>query len=206
MPEKSRTIGYLCPVCGQTVIVERSRFQLAAGNSRLPCPCGRSELTIKQMGDRCEIVVPCAVCARDHRVTCSNEALLDQPLVALSCSKSGLPCCCIGEPDGVFRAMKHLEQAVDKLAADNESNQRGAFLNQVVMDEVLGEVKEIAARGGISCGCGSHQYGIRVGFSSVDLMCAQCGAVLRLPAATPEDIDQVCSRYTLQIPGKKEAN
>lgn len=28
MPENKRTIGYLCPVCGKAVVVERSEFQL----------------------------------------------------------------------------------------------------------------------------------------------------------------------------------
>ena len=37
MPENKRTIGYLCPVCGKAVVVERSEFQLAASDSRLPC-------------------------------------------------------------------------------------------------------------------------------------------------------------------------
>ena len=35
MPENKRTIGYLCPVCGKAVVVERSEFQLAASDSRL---------------------------------------------------------------------------------------------------------------------------------------------------------------------------
>jgi len=201
MPENIRTIGYLCPVCGKAVVVARSEFQLCAADSRLPCPCGKSALTITQLGDRCELTVPCAVCARDHRVSCSNEALLHQKLLALTCAKSGLGCCYIGEEQAVFEAMDQLEQSVDKLVMDGQAQRRGAFLDEVVMGEVLGEVKEIAARGGISCGCGSKDYGVRVGFSSVELVCARCGAALRLPAATPDDIDRVCARYTLTIPG-----
>ena len=90
MPENKRTIGYLCPVCGKAVVVERSEFQLAASDSRLPCPCGKSELTIRQMGDHCEITVPCVCCAKDHTAACSNDALLHQRLMSLSCSASGL--------------------------------------------------------------------------------------------------------------------
>ena len=204
MAEQKRTIGYICPVCGKAVIVERSRFQLAASDSKLPCPCGKSELTITQMGDHCEITVPCLFCAKDHRVVCTNEALLDQKLLALSCSASGLNVCCIGEEEQVFQAMERLEQAVDKMVMDSQAQQRGAFLDDVVMGEVLGEIKEIASRGGISCGCGKKDYGIKVGFSDVNLICAHCGATLRLGAATPDDIDSVCAKYTLTIPGKKE--
>ena len=46
MPEVKRTIGYICPVCGKAVVVERTEFQLAAGKNVLPCPCGQSELVI----------------------------------------------------------------------------------------------------------------------------------------------------------------
>ena len=204
MSEDKRTIGYICPVCGKAVVVERSQFQLAAADSHLPCPCGKSELTIRQLGDRCEITVPCLYCAKDHTVACSDQALLHQRLLALSCSASGLPCCYIGQEEAVFQAMEQLEQAVDKLVLDGQTDRRGAFLDEVVMGEVLGEIKEIAARGGISCACGSRDFGIKVGFSAVDLVCARCGATLRLPAATPDDIDGVCARYTLTIPGTKE--
>ena len=204
MPEEKRTIGYICPVCGKAVIVERTAFQLAAADNHLACPCGKSELTIRQRGDHCEVTVPCVYCAKDHKVACSNDALLHQKLLALTCSASGLGCCYVGEENDVFHAMEKLEQAVDKLVMDAQAEQRGAFLDEVVMGEVLGEIKEIAARGGISCTCGSKDYGIKVGFSDVDIICAHCGATLRLDAATPDDIDAVCAKYTLTIPGKKE--
>lgn len=203
MTEENRTIGYICPVCGKAVVVERTAFQLAAGNNTLPCPCGKSELRIEQQGDRCEITVPCLFCARDHRTGCSNDALLKERLVALSCAASGLGICYIGGQDQVFSAMEKLEAAVDKLRLDDEMETRGVFLDQVVMGEVLAELKDIAGRGGIRCACGSRDYGIRVGYSAVDVVCARCGAALRLNAATPDDIDDICAKYTLTIPGKE---
>ena len=203
MAEKKRTLGYICPVCGKGVIVERTAFQLAAADSVLPCPCGKSELTIHQRGDRCELTVPCLFCAKDHHVACSNEALLERKLVSLSCSASGLGCCYIGEEDAVFQAMEKLEAAVDKMRLDDEMESRDAFLDSVVMSEVLGELKDIAARGGIKCGCGSADYGIKVGYAAVDVVCARCGATLRLPAASADDIDDICAKYTLTIPGKE---
>ncbi len=204
MAEEMRTIGYICPVCGKAVVVERSAFQLAAANNVLPCPCGKSELVITQQGDRCQIAVPCLFCAKDHHTACSYDALLHQKLVALSCSASGLGICYIGEKEPVFSAMEKLEAAVDKLRLDDQMETRGTFLDEVVMGEVLAELKDIAGRGGIKCGCGAADYGIKVGYSAVDVVCAHCGAVLRMNAATPDDIDDICSRYTLTIPGKKE--
>lgn len=203
MPEEMRTIGYICPVCGKAVVVERSAFQLAAADNTLPCPCGKSELVIEQQGDRCEITVPCLFCAKDHRTACSNDALLKQKLVSLSCSASGLGICHVGESEPVFTAMEKLEAAVDKLRLDDQMETRGTFLDEVVMGEVLAELKDIAARNGVRCACGSTDYGIKVGYSAVDVVCARCGAALRVNAATPDDIDDICSSYTLTIPGKK---
>lgn len=204
MPEEARSIGYICPVCGQAVIASRTAFQLCAGDSVLPCPCGKSELRFTQLGDRCEITVPCLLCARDHTAVCSNDAMLNQKLLALSCPKSGLGCCYIGEEGPVFRAMEQLEQAVDKLRADDQGERRGAFLNDGVMAEILEELRDIAQRGGVSCGCGSTEYGVKVGYAAVDVVCAACGAALRLPAATADDLDALCARYTITIPGRKE--
>ena len=204
MPEEARLIGRVCPVCGQSVIVRRTPFQLCAGDSVLPCPCGKSELRVAQLGDRCEITVPCLLCARDHTAVCSNKALVGQRLLALSCPQSGLGICCIGEEGPVYQAMEKLEAAVDKLRMDDQADRRGAFLNETVMAEVLGELKDIAQRGGVRCACGSADYGIKVGYSSVDLVCAHCGAALRLGAATPGDLDALCARDSLTIPGRKE--
>ena len=204
MSEKTRTIGYICPACGNAVIAQRTAFQLCAGDTVLPCPCGKSELAFTQLGDRCEITVPCLFCARDHRAVCGNEALLRQRLLALSCPASGLGCCYIGEEGQVFRAMEKLEQAVDKLRLEDQTESRGAFLDEVVMGEALAELKDIAARGGVKCACGSTDYGVKVGYSSVDLVCARCGAALRLPAATPDDLADLCARDTLTIPGRKD--
>lgn len=78
------------------------------------------------------------------------------------------------------------------------------FLNETIMTEVLGELKDIAARGGISCTCGAKDYRVKVLYSAVELSCADCGAKLRLPAATGEDLEDLCCRYTLTIGGKGE--
>lgn len=69
------------------------------------------------------------------------------------------------------------------------------------MYEVLSELKDIAARGGVSCTCGSKEYSIAVHRGSVDLICKSCGGKLRLPAATDEDLDRLCCQMKLTIHG-----
>ena len=113
----------------------------------------------------------------------------------------GLDCCYVGEEGPVFAAMKRLEEAVDKLEA--AAGAEGTFIDDVIMHEVLSEIRDIAQRGGISCACGSKEWKLQVNFSSVDLFCARCGAALRIPAATADDLEDICCKPSLLIHGKE---
>lgn len=197
--DAKRTLAYICPACRQSVAVERSVFQLAAASSELPCPCGKSSLKVELMGDRVRLTVPCLFCGRDHTVTCSSRAFLHERVLAFSCAASGLDCCYVGEEGPVFAALKRLEEAVDKLEAD--AGAQGTFLDELVMHEVLSEIRDIAQRDGVSCTCGSRQWKLQVNYSSVDLTCVGCGAVMRIPAATADDIDDICCKDKLVIRG-----
>ena len=197
--EIKRTLAYICPSCHQSVIVERSVFQLAASANELPCPCGKSALRVEMMGDRVKLTVPCLFCQTEHTVTCSAKAFLHEKALAFSCGASGLDCCYVGEEGPVFAAVRRLEEAVDKLEQD--AGEKGAFLDELVMHEVLSELKDIAARGGISCACGSKRWKMQVNYSSIDLFCADCGAAMRIPAATASDIDDICCKNTIVIHG-----
>ena len=198
--ETKRFLSYICPNCLQSVIVERDLFSLAAAPAHIKCPCGKSELTVEFQPNRVQLTVPCLFCGRDHTVSCSSHAFVREKALAFSCAASGLDCCYVGEEGPVYAATARLEQAVDKL--EEESARQGSFLDEIVMHEVLSEIRDIAARGGISCACGSRDWTFRVNYSSVDLICAHCGAEMRIPAATADDIDDICCKNTILIRGK----
>ena len=200
--EPKRTIAYLCPECRQAVVVEKTVFSLAAAPGKIPCPCGKSALETEMLGDRVKLTVPCLFCGRTHTVTCSTHAVLHEKTLAFSCAASGLDCCYVGEEGPVFAAMERLEEAVDKMEA--AAGEKGTFLDEIIMHEVLSELRDIAQRGGVSCTCGSKSWKLQVNFSSVDLICAQCGAALRIPAATADDLEDLCCKPTLLIRGKGE--
>ena len=195
--EAKRTIGYICPSCRQAVIAERTVFSLAAGNSKIPCPCGKSALQINVLGDYAELTVPCLFCGKEHTTSCSMEAFLGKKALAFSCRMSGLACCYVGEEAQVFAAMRRLEEASDKIPTPEK--REGQFMDEIIMQEVLSEIKDIAQRNGISCTCGSHSWKMRLNYSSVDIICAQCGAALRLPAATEDDLADICCKTSLTI-------
>ena len=201
--DTKRYLAYICPHCRQSVIVERDLFSLAASTAHIKCPCGKSELTVEFLPNRVQLTVPCLFCGRDHTVSCSSHAFVREKALAFSCAASGLDCCYVGEEGPVYAATARLEQAVDKL--EEESARQGAFLDEIVMHEVLSEIRDIAARGGISCACGSQKWTFRVNFSSVDLICQACGAEMRIPAATADDIDDICCKSTILIRGKSKS-
>ena len=206
--EKTRFISYLCPKCRQSVIVEKDVFALAAGPARIQCPCGQSELTIEFMPQRVSLRVPCVACGREHFVSCPTHAFLREKALAFSCAASGLDCCYVGEEGPVYAATARLERAIDKLEAPDGSGQtedeeKPPFLDPLIMEEVLSEIRDIAARGGISCTCGSKNWTFQLHYSSVDLMCRDCGAEMRIPAATADDLDDICCKTKLLIRGKE---
>ena len=139
--DAKRSIAFLCPVCRQSVILERTVFQLAASGSRLPCPCGKSALTVSLMGDQVRLTVPCLFCEQEHTVSCSTAAFLQEKTLAFSCANSGLDCCYVGEEASVFAAMRRLEETVDVL--ESEAGAQGTFLNDLVMEEILGEIMDV---------------------------------------------------------------
>ena len=197
--EEMRSFGYICPACGKAVLHSRSVFALNAAAARMECECGKEALTAETDGLRFRLQVPCGVCGGHHQAECDAGALLHGRGIGLACPAKQELCCYIGEETQVRKAMEGLALRVAKEKAGPDE----AFTDNVIMYEVLSELKDIAARGGIRCRCGSTRYGIQVHRDSVDLCCQDCGGKLRLPAATDEDLDRLCCQMKLVIPGKR---
>ena len=122
---------------------------------------------------------------------------------ALGCAKTRQFCCFIGPEGTVEKNLRDLAVLAEKEHQQQEDGEE-AFVDNVIMYEILSELKDIAARpDGITCACGSERYRMQVRPAAVDLICEDCGAKLRIGAATDEDLDRLCCRMTLQIPGKK---
>ena len=199
MAEQMRTFGYICPSCGKAVLGERTQFALAAAAAGVVCGCGHSELTAEPAGHTYRVTVPCGVCGGEHRAEVPLESVLAGPGVGLACPETRQLCCYIGERPRVERALAGLERTIEK----QKERAGDTFVDDVIMYEVLSELRDISARGGISCACGAKGCSLDIHGGAVDLVCPACGGRLRLPAATDEDLDRLCCQYTLTIPGKK---
>lgn len=201
MREEMRTFGYLCPKCGKPVMGARSIFALEASDAEIVCECGESVLHTEFDGSKYKIYVPCGICGETHVATCSPERVLEGA-TALGCAKTKQFCCFIGSEGTVEKNLRELSILAEKEKQQQKDDSQEAFLDNVIMYEVLSELKDIAARpNGITCACGSQHYGMEIRRAAVDLVCRDCGAKLRIPAATDRDLDDLCCHMKLVIPG-----
>ena len=150
MKEEMRTFGYLCPVCHKSVIAGRSTFALSASGAVISCECGKSSLSVDSDGRRFRLSVPCGLCGEEHTAECDSEQLLRGEGIGLACPQTKALCCFIGEDYAVEREMEQLSLTAAKQREQGEGED--VFLDNVIMYEVLSELREIAARPhGITC-------------------------------------------------------
>ena len=201
MREEMRTFGYLCPECGGTVMATRSVFALEASNAEVECVCGKSAFKVKFDGKAYQVYVPCGICGETHVASCLPERILHNA-TALSCVQTKQFSCFIGDEGTVEKNLRELGILVEKEKQQKEDG-HDIFVDNVIMYEVLSELKEIAERpNGITCSCGASSYGMEIRRSAVDLVCKRCSARLRIPAATDRDLDDLCCHVKLVLPGK----
>ena len=202
MSEEMRTFGYLCPKCGKPVMGTRSIFALEAADAEIICDCGESVLQTEFDVEKYKVYVPCGICGETHMAVCPPERVL-KGATALGCAKTKQFCCFIGDEGTVEKNLRELVILAEKEKQQKDSEDPEAFVDNVIMYEVLSELKDIAARkDGITCACGSKHYGMEIRRSAVDLVCRDCGAKLRIPAATDRDLDDLCCHMKLVIPGR----
>ena len=202
MSEEMRTFGYLCPKCGKPVMGTRSIFALEAADAEIICDCGESVLQTEFDGEKYKVYVPCGICGETHMAVCPPERML-RGATALGCAQTKQFCCFIGDEGTVEKNLRELVILAEKEKQQKDGEEPEAFVDNVIMYEVLSELKDIAAREkGITCACGSSRYGMEIRRSAVDLICRDCGAKLRIPAATDRDLDDLCCHMKLVIPGK----
>lgn len=197
--EEMRSFGYICPKCGKAVLGSRSKFALSAAAARITCDCGDEGMEIQTDGSRFRLWVPCGLCGEVHQAEVEYAALMNGRGIGLACPATQQICSYAGEEGEVRRSIEELAIRVEKEKSGDDT----AFTDDVIMYEVLSELKEIAARGGISCTCGAGEYGIQIHRGAVDLVCRECGGKLRIHAGTDEDLDRLCCQMTLTIRGGK---
>ena len=146
MQEEMRTFGYLCPKCGKTVMAARSVFALEASNAEVACECGGSALRVEFDGQKYRAHVPCGICGETHVAVCEPERML-HGATALGCAATKQFCCFIGPEGTVEKNLRELAVLAEKEKQQEGSEEPEAFVDNVIMYEVLSELKEIPPPG-----------------------------------------------------------
>ena len=146
MNEEMRTFGYLCPSCGKTVMGTRSVFALAASNAEIECECGKSTLKVTYDGDKYRVYVPCGLCGETHVAVCPPDRIL-HGATALGCAKTKQFACFIGEEGIVEKNLRELAVLAEKeKQQENSEEGKEAFVDNVIMYEVLSEIGRASCR------------------------------------------------------------
>ena len=198
MKQELRAFGYLCPACGKQVIASRTPFALQASAVAVVCDCGKSELTAENDGKFFRITVPCGICGEEHRAEVPASAVLNGDGIGLTCPDVRQMCCYLGAPHRVEQGIAELALAVEKRKALGDE----PFVDSVIMFEVLSELRDMLSRDAISCSCGHKGCSMDILGTAVELLCPDCGGRMRVPAATDEDLDQLCCHMKLTIKGR----
>ena len=200
MKEKMRTIGYLCPRCRKPVMQQRSRFALAASGAIVQCECGKSELQIDFDGEKFRISVPCGVCGGEHLAECSADRSSTARASACLPETSEL-CCFIGEEYAVERALAQLQITAEKaVRAGRRARGLHRHGHHVRGAERIKGDRHAPARSPAPAAA-SLPYAGASRRRRPHLRGLRREAAHR--RGDGRDLDRLCCRMTLQIPGKK---
>lgn len=160
------------PQCGKTVMGTRSVFALEASNAEVECACGKSALKVEFDGTEYHIYVPCGICGETHEAHCPPERVLRAP--PPGCARRGNSAAY--RPEGRWRKTCGIWRCWRRRSTQQQEDGEEAFVDNVIMYEILSELKDIAAgRMGITLRLRHGRYGMEIRRSAVDLIAGTAG-------------------------------
>ncbi len=153
-------IAYRCPECGGFVHSIVGVFSLTGELIRLKCGCGKSELSMRNIGDRIQLNIPCFICEKEHIYTVSRSALFSSNVFSFSCTFTGVDICFVGSEVGVESSIKTADRELEQLMRENEiddffsrDERYEESVDYTAVTAAVSVIKELAADGKIHCGC-----------------------------------------------------
>ena len=184
---KNILAAYRCADCGDTVFGMTGAVALTGDMIKLKCPCGKSEMTIKNIPDgKVRITVPCAFCQSNHTFVISKKLLLSKELFTYPCPYTAIDICFFGTDEKVKEAVKESDEVLNQYLVDENGNRLSDFgkplpaSDEQVRDLITLVLGELADDGKIFCDCGvSHDLAVRDGDDYVEVFCKKCGCSKR---------------------------
>lgn len=177
-------IAYRCPSCFDTVKSVVGAMNLSGAMFKLKCPCGGSELTIKNVeNEKMRLTVPCVFCPHPHSHLVSRQMIMSRDLFTIPCSYAGIDICFFGTQEEVERAIDESDAEIGELADDeqlqglrdlNENDRNGG--DEHIGDLVTFVLGDMIEENDVTCNCGNDgEYEIYRDVGSVTLKCKKCG-------------------------------
>lgn len=116
------------------------------------------------------------------------------------CGQENLEIGFIGDRKIIEHTIADHKREIDNAIREMDSDEYGENIeNPRVMLEILNRVHDIAEKGGVYCQCGSAAVEIVVLPNGVELVCAQCGTRLLVPAQDEQDILYLAAMDSIEL-------
>lgn len=203
--ELSTAFALRCAGCGNIKIDQINIFQLSGKKGyRVCCDCSNEKSIIKRKRKKIEISYYCIICDHEHKkIIPEKNFWLKNTYNALVCPHTDLNLGYYGSYKKINKLLKKQQEDLDSMA-----NELGFddFANPEILLEVLDYLHDLAARGDLSCECGSYDIYIDLASDKVRLSCGYCNSEMIIPAAIREDLIQLKNSGELQLKSSSETN
>ncbi len=162
------------------------------------CSCRESALVACIEAGQLIVEFPCSICGQRHRASVPLDEALSSGPIALRCTVTDIAACYVGTPDQL--AYMDSAQSDEEIAAfighligiQPPHRQLPKAVSQApTAADVLCAARDLAARDGISCHCGSLRFTAAYDEGILRISCASCGASKTFPAKSNGDLANI---------------
>jgi hypothetical protein len=179
------SVAFYCQRCGKIHIHDIPYF---SGKKRisLQCSCGHEQaLVVRVDAKYLEIRVPCVVCNSVHKAIYQFRVLRRLQLEKIYCGRDHFELGYIGRRKRIEELLEFNRLEFEAIHPDNRIEK------QQILLEAFNRVHDIAARGDLTCPCGSKAIAADIRGQEILLECCHCGSYYVLPAGSECDLEKI---------------
>ena len=187
--ESCCSVAFYCQRCGSIHIHDVPYFT-GARETKIRCDsCGHEQGRIVRLsGSRFSIELSCVSCGTMNRVTYTTKHAHRVGLEKIFCSADHFELGYIGKRKRIEELMAFNQAEFEAIHPNDGKN----FIEkQHILLEALNRVHDLAARGAITCPCGSDALAADIHGNSIVLECEHCGSEYVLSASSAEDLEKI---------------
>lgn len=190
---------YDCRQCEKPVTATADLFPMYAQRYICRCSCGESALVACIEAGQLIVEFPCPICGQRHRVSVPLDNTLSGDPVALRCTVTDIAACFVGLPDRLaymdsIQSDEEIAAFVGRLIGIQPPHRQAKHADiphDPTAADALCAARELAARDGISCHCGSLRFTAAYDEGALRISCASCGASKTFPAKSSGDLANI---------------